>query len=258
MAVKEARFGGMLDQLFKISQRGSSVRTEVIAGITTFLTMGYILFVNPSILGLGGNGLPFEQVLSVTALAAGVMTLAMGLFGNYPFAIAAGLGLNAFVAYALVGGGLTFPQAMGVIVAEGLLITLLVITGIREAIVDAIPMDLKRAIGIGIGAFIALIGLVEAGIVSPEGATPLALGANRYALSCSTELGGVRDRQIEHDAAADRATHHHRLLEFHGLAEGADGGGIALRRQPVFGLFPAIGRRRARRAQTPHDRARCA
>jgi AGZA family xanthine/uracil permease-like MFS transporter len=178
MAVKEARFGGMLDQLFKISQRGSSVRTEVIAGITTFLTMGYILFVNPSILGLGGNGLPFEQVLSVTALAAGVMTLAMGLFGNYPFAIAAGLGLNAFVAYALVGGGLTFPQAMGVIVAEGLLITLLVITGIREAIVDAIPMDLKRAIGIGIGAFIALIGLVEAGIVSPEGATPLALGAN--------------------------------------------------------------------------------
>ena len=178
MAVKEARFGGMLDQLFKISQRGSSVRTEVIAGITTFLTMGYILFVNPSILGLGGNGLPFEQVLSVTALAAGVMTLAMGLFGNYPFAIAAGLGLNAFVAYALVGGGLTFPQAMGVIVAEGLLITLLVITGIREAIVDAIPMDLKRAIGIGIGAFIALIGLVEAGVVSPEGATPLALGAN--------------------------------------------------------------------------------
>ena len=90
MAVKEARFGGMLDQLFKISQRGSSVRTEVIAGITTFLTMGYILFVNPSILGLGGNGLPFEQVLSVTALAAGVMTLAMGIFGNYPFAIAAG------------------------------------------------------------------------------------------------------------------------------------------------------------------------
>ncbi|MFM8944691.1 MAG: NCS2 family permease [Actinomycetota bacterium] len=178
MAVKEARFGGMLDQLFKISARGSSVRTEVIAGITTFLTMGYILFVNPSILGLGGDGLPFAQVLSVTALAAGVMTLAMGIFGNYPFAIAAGLGLNAFVAYALVGGGLTFPQAMGVVVAEGLLITLLVITGVREAIVDAIPMDLKRAIGIGIGAFIALIGLVEAGIVSPEGATPLALGAN--------------------------------------------------------------------------------
>ena len=108
----------------------------------------------------------------------GVQTCALPICGNYPFAIAAGLGLNAFVAYALVGGGLTFPQAMGVIVAEGLLITLLVITGIREAIVDAIPMDLKRAIGIGIGAFIALIGLVEAGIVSPEGATPLALGAN--------------------------------------------------------------------------------
>lgn len=174
----EARLGGMLDQLFKIRERGSNVRTEVIAGLTTFLTMAYILFVNPSILGLGGDGLPFAQALSVTALAAGVLTIGMGVFANYPFAIAAGLGLNAFVAYTLVGGGLSFPQAMGVIVAEGLLILLLVLTGVREAIVNAIPMDLKRAIGIGIGAFIALIGLVEAGIVSPEGATPLALGSN--------------------------------------------------------------------------------
>lgn len=174
----EARLGGMLDQLFKIRERGSNIRTEVIAGLTTFLTMAYILFVNPSILGLDGAGLPFAQALSVTALAAGVLTILMGVFANYPFAIAAGLGLNAFVAYALVGGGLTFPQAMGVVVAEGVLILVLVLTGVREAIVNAIPMDLKRAIGIGIGAFIALIGLVEAGIVSPEGATPLALGGD--------------------------------------------------------------------------------
>lgn len=168
--------GSALDRFFKISSRGSTVRTEVIAGITTFLTMGYILFVNPSILGLDGAGLAFPQVLTVTALAAGVMTIAMGVVANYPFAIAAGLGLNAFVAFTLVAGaGLTFPQAMGVIVVEGALITLLVLTGVREAIVDAIPMDLKRAIGIGIGAFIALIGFVNAGVVSAEGATPLDL-----------------------------------------------------------------------------------
>ncbi len=165
-----------LDRFFRISERGSTVRTEVIAGVTTWLTMAYILFVNPSILGLGGDGLPFGPVLSVTALAAGIMTIAMGVVANHPFALAAGLGLNAYVAYTLVGAsGLSFPEAMGVIVAEGLLITLLVLTGLREAILNAIPMDLKRAIGIGIGAFIALIGLVNAGVVTNQGATPLAI-----------------------------------------------------------------------------------
>jgi len=175
MAQTSAALAG-LDRTFRISERGSTVRTEVVAGITTWLTMAYILFVNPSILGLGGDGLPFGPVLSVTALAAGVMTIAMGLVANYPFAIAAGLGLNAFVAYTLVGAnGLSFPEAMGVIVAEGALITVLVLTGLREAILNAIPMDLKRAIGIGIGAFIALIGLVNAGVVTNQGPTPLAI-----------------------------------------------------------------------------------
>ena len=165
-----------LDRYFHITERGSTVRTEVMAGVTTFLTMAYILFVNPAILGLGGDGLAFDQVLTVTALVAGVMTIAMGLVANYPFALAAGLGLNAFVAFSLVvGSGLSFPQAMGVIAAEGVLILLLVLTGLREAIMHAIPMDLKRAIGIGIGAFIALIGLVNAGVVTNQRATPLAL-----------------------------------------------------------------------------------
>ena len=109
----------------------------------------------------------------MTALVAGVMTILMGVVANYPFALAAGLGLNAFVAFSLVAAnGLSFPQAMGVIVVEGLLITVLVLTGVREAILNAIPMDLKRAIGIGIGAFIALIGLVNAGVVTNTGATP--------------------------------------------------------------------------------------
>ena len=170
-----------LDRFFRISERGSTVRTELIAGLATWLTMAYILFVNPTILGFSGIeglediGLPFAQVLTVTALTAGVMTLAMGLFANYPFALAAGLGLNAFVAFGLVAGfGLSFPQAMGVIVAEGLIITVLVLTGFREAVLNAIPMDLKRAIGIGIGLFIAFIGLEAAGIViHPEGGEPI-------------------------------------------------------------------------------------
>ena len=171
--------GGGLDRFFKISERGSTVRTEILAGITTWLTMAYILFVNPSILGLGGAGLAFGKVLTVTALAAGVMTIAMGLVANYPFALAAGLGLNAFVAFTLVGADkLTFPEAMGVIVAEGVLITIFVLTGVREMILNAIPMDLKRAIGIGIGAFIALIGLVTAGVVTNKGPTPLGLTAD--------------------------------------------------------------------------------
>jgi adenine/guanine/hypoxanthine permease len=173
---------GGLDRFFKISERGSSLRIEIVAGITTWLTMAYILFVNPAILGFVGIpdlqslGLPFAQVLTVTALVAGVMTILMGVVANYPFALAAGLGLNAFVAFTLVAGnGLSFPEAMGVIVVEGVIITILVLTGVREAVLNAIPMDLKRAIGIGIGAFIALIGLVNAGVVTNTGPTPLGL-----------------------------------------------------------------------------------
>ncbi|HEX2425246.1 MAG TPA: NCS2 family permease [Actinomycetota bacterium] len=159
-----------LDRFFKVSERGSTVRTEVIAGLATWLTMAYILFVNPAILGsvkdVNGTSLPFDQVLTVTALAAGIMTLVMGLFANYPFALAAGLGLNAFVTFTLVAtNGLSWPAAMGVVVAEGVVITALVLTGFREAVLNAIPMDLKRAIGIGIGLFIALIGFAEGGVV---------------------------------------------------------------------------------------------
>jgi adenine/guanine/hypoxanthine permease len=172
---------GGLDRYFHISERGSTVRIELIAGLATWLTMAYILFVNPSILGAlpdkNGVQLTFPQVLTVTALVAGVMTLAMGLWANYPFALAAGLGLNAFVAFTLVGAhGLSWPEAMGVIVIEGLVIAALVLTGFRQAVMDAIPMDLKRAIGIGIGLFIAFIGLVNAGIViHPEAGTIVTL-----------------------------------------------------------------------------------
>ena len=185
-----------LDRYFQISQRGSSVRTEIVAGIVTWLTMAYILFVNPAILGSvpdnTGTSLPFGQVLTVTALVAGIMTLAMGIYGKYPFAIAAGLGLNAFVTFTLVATlGLTWPQAMGVIVIEGVIISILVLTGFREAVLNAIPMDLKRAIGIGIGLFLAIIGLVNGGIVVNSDATLITLNSNLSNLHTLTFVFGL-------------------------------------------------------------------
>jgi len=174
--VPDAPRPGGLDGFFKITERGSTMRTEILAGVTTWLTMAYILFLNPQILGSvpdnAGTILTFPEVLTVTALAAGVMTIAMGVFGKYPFAVAAGLGLNAFVTFTLVAQlGLTWPQAMGVIVIEGLVISVLVLTGLRQMIMDAIPMDLKLAIGIGIGLFLAIIGFVNGGVVQRT-ATP--------------------------------------------------------------------------------------
>ena len=173
--------GGFLERTFEITARGSTVRTEIIAGVVTFATMAYILFVNPSVLGgitdSAGVTLNPAALLTVTALAAAIASIAMGIFGNVPFALAAGLGLNAFVAFGLVAArGLTWPNAMGVIVIEGLLIALLVIVGLRERIMMAFPDGLRRAIGAGIGAFIAIIGLVNSGLIlHPEEGTILAI-----------------------------------------------------------------------------------
>jgi AGZA family xanthine/uracil permease-like MFS transporter len=185
-----------LDRYFHISERGSTPRTELIAGLATWLTMAYILFVNPYILGQVGDregvSLAFPEVLTVTALAAGILCLAMGLYANYPFAMAAGLGLNAFVAFTLVGSlGLTWPEAMGVIVIEGLLITALVLTGFREAVLNAIPMDLKRAIGIGIGLFIAFIGLTV-GCSAAEGCKGIVVRGGGTIVSLNPDLTTLR------------------------------------------------------------------
>ena len=158
-----------LDGYFKISERGSSVGTEVRAGITTFLVMAYILFVNADI--LAATGLNPVAVAAGTALVAGILTIAMGVFSNYPIAMAAGLGLNAAVAYGLVlTEGLTAEGAMGVIVWEGILVTVLVVLGLREAVMEAIPSSLKYSIGVGIGLFILFIGLVNGGLVQQGGA----------------------------------------------------------------------------------------
>jgi AGZA family xanthine/uracil permease-like MFS transporter len=160
------------------------VATEILAGITTFLVMAYIIFVNPSILGfvgvqgLEGRGLPFAAVMTSTCLVAALMTILMGLYSNKAFALAPGMGLNAVVAYQLVATlGLSWPAAMGAIFLEGAVITILVITGVREAVFQAVPLALKRAIGVGIGWFILFIGLYQAGFVKPGPAgVPLTLG----------------------------------------------------------------------------------
>ncbi len=164
---------GKLDAFFGLAARGTSVRTEIVAGATTFMTMAYILFVNPMILG-GGRPGAIPGLLTSTALVAAVMTVAMGLLANLPLALASGMGLNAVVAFQLVGArGLSWPQAMGVIVAEGLLISLLVATGLRQAVVVAVPASQKKAIGVGIGLFLAIIGFVDAGFVSRPGGGPV-------------------------------------------------------------------------------------
>ena len=163
-----------MESFFKLQERGTDVGTEVRAGVTTFLVMVYIVAVNPAIIA-GPLELDPVAVAAGTALVAGIMTLAMGLLTNYPFALAAGLGLNAVVAFSLPALGMTPAQAMGVIVIEGLFITVLVLVGLREAIMNAVPLGLKRAIGVGIGLFILFIGFWDGGMikgVTPEFAPP--------------------------------------------------------------------------------------
>ena len=160
---------------FKFAERGTSLSTEVRAGVTTFAVMAYIIFLNPLILGVTNAdgvlvGPDPVAVGAGTALVAGLMTIAMGVFGNVPIAIAAGLGLNGVVAFGLIlGRGMSWQGAMGVIVIEGLVITLLVLAGLREAVMNAVPANLKRAIAAGIGLFILFIGAVDGGLVTSTG-----------------------------------------------------------------------------------------
>ncbi|MBI2246158.1 MAG: NCS2 family permease [Nocardioides sp.] len=183
-----------LDRYFKITERGSTVEREVRGGIVTFFTMSYIIVLNPLILGFApdqdgsflgggsGDGSNLAAIAAGTALVAGVMTILMGVVANYPLALATGLGLNAFVAFS-VANQMTWADAMGLVVIEGLVILVLVLTGFREAVFHAVPAQLKIAISVGIGLFIALIGFVDAGFVRriPDAAhstVPVQLGQN--------------------------------------------------------------------------------
>jgi AGZA family xanthine/uracil permease-like MFS transporter len=169
-----------VDRYFEVSVRRSTVAREVRGGLTTFFTMAYIVVLNPIILSgddVSGNSLPFASVAAVTALVAGVMTILMGVVGRYPFALATGLGINAIVA-AYAATQLSWPEVMGLIVLEGLLITLLVVTGFRRAVFEAIPPQLKTAIAVGIGFFLTIIGLADAGVIRPGTGTPISFGIN--------------------------------------------------------------------------------
>ncbi|WP_394263420.1 NCS2 family permease [Trueperella sp.] len=177
-----------LDRTFHLTERGTTVAQEFRGGLVTFFSMVYILVLNPLILSgpdstgayLGGGTEPNIAAISAgTALVAGLMTILMGAVANFPLALAAGLGLNSIIAYTIVQlPGMTWADGMGVIVIEGIVILLLVLTGLREAIFRAVPKVLRTAISVGIGLFIALVGLVNAGIVSAGEGTPLVFGVN--------------------------------------------------------------------------------
>jgi AGZA family xanthine/uracil permease-like MFS transporter len=166
--------GGAIGEFFKFAERGTNLGTETRAGITTFMVMAYIIFLNGNIIAKP-LGLDPVAVAAGTALIAGIMTIAMGVVGNYPFALAAGLGINAIVAFSLTAKGLDAKGAMGVIVLEGIAILVLVLIGLREAIMNAVPLALKRSIGVGIGLFILFIGFANGGMVvsgcAPDSAT---------------------------------------------------------------------------------------
>ena len=177
-----------MDKFFKISERGSTLGREIRGGVVTFFTMAYIIVLNPLILGFakdadgrflaGGEAPDLALIAAATALVAGVMTILMGVVANYPMALATGLGLNAFVAFS-IASGMSWADAMGLVVLEGLIILLLVLTGFRTAVFHAVPAQLKVAISVGIGLFIALIGLVDAGFVrrTPDAAgSPVPVG----------------------------------------------------------------------------------
>ena len=165
----------MLERFFKLSAHGTNVRTEVMAGVTTFLTMAYIIFVNPEI--LSAAGMPKDAVFVATCVAAAVGSGIMGLYANYPIALAPGMGLNAYFAFAVVQGmGFSWQTALGAVFISGMLFILVSLFRVREAVVNSIPRSLKFAISAGIGLFLAIIGLHNAGIISGHPATLLTLG----------------------------------------------------------------------------------
>ena len=172
-----------LDRFFEITDRGSTLGAEVRGGLVTFIAMAYIIVLNPIILSgpkdVAGNQLQFTQVSAVTALTAGFMTILFGLVTRLPFAFAAGLGINSFLATSVVGV-VTWPEAMGLVVINGLIIVALAASGLRRMVFDAVPIQLKLAITAGIGAFILFIGLVDAGFVGSTGlpSPPVGLGGN--------------------------------------------------------------------------------
>ena len=166
---------GLLDRVFKLRQKNTTVHTEIIAGMTTFIALAYIMFVNPNI--LADAGIPKEAAIASTIWVAALATMMMGVFANYPVALAPGMGLNAFFAYYVVGTlHLSWQVALGAVFFSGVLFFLMTLGGIRQAIINSVPANLKKAIGVGIGLFIAFIGLKGTGLIIADKATYITLG----------------------------------------------------------------------------------
>lgn len=167
-----------LERQFKLTQNGTDVRTEITAGITTFMTMAYIIFVNPGI--LSATGMPFDALLVATCLSSALATLLMAFTANYPFALAPGMGLNAFFAFTVVlGMGISWQTALAAVFIEGILFILLTLSKVREEVVNSIPTSLKIGVSAGIGLFIAFIGLQGSGIIVKNEAVMVGLGSFR-------------------------------------------------------------------------------
>ena len=165
----------MLEKLFKLKEKKTNVKTELIAGLTTFLAMAYILAVNPLV--LSASGMDSNSVFLATAIASAISCILMGLLSNYPVALSAGMGTNALFSYTLcLGAGYTYQEALAVVFLSGVIFVIISITGLRKIVINAIPKNMKLAIGAGIGFFIAFIGLKNAGIVVANSATAVSLG----------------------------------------------------------------------------------
>ncbi|GAA4283116.1 NCS2 family permease [Brevibacterium daeguense] len=182
---------GAIDRFFEISERGTTIGREIRGGLATFFAMSYIVVLNPLIIGaavdstgafLGGGSEPnLPAVAAATSLVSGILTILMGLIGNFPMAVSSSLGLSAFLTYGIVVlPGMTWADAMGLVVIEGIILLVLVLTGFRAAIFNAVPSQLKTAISVGIGLFIALIGMINAGFISNSGGNALELGTGGY------------------------------------------------------------------------------
>ena len=166
---------GILEKVFHLREKGTTVKNEILAGLTTFVAMGYILFVNPNILSQAG--IPMEAAIAATIWATVICTVLMGVWANFPVAVAPGMGLNAFFTYTVVlGMGLSWQTALGAVFISGIIFLILTLGGIRQAIIKAVPMNLKSAISVGIGAFIAFVGLQGSGIIIDNPATLVTAG----------------------------------------------------------------------------------
>jgi len=186
-----------LIRFFELEARGTTVAREVRGGIATFLTMAYILVANPGI--LAAAGVPFESAVAATAAASAIVCLAMGLIANAPIALAPGMGLNAMVAYQIAAATGSWQGAMALVVVDGLVVLALVLIGLREAVMEIIPVDLRRGIGAGIGLFIAFIGAVNARLVIVPPAT-----ASTVAAAPGAVMPPVRARSSSASAASSR------------------------------------------------------